>query len=143
MLRAYRRKLLVISADILRAEVANFRIHDLLGRLKPVGKRHHIPFRLKPREKIRPESFQVLEVPWVEMRNIGGRQRAGRAHQHIIKEMIDFAGNISPSGMNDLPRLSVSLRIGVGFAYPIVVAPLPCVVRVSHRVIRPERHVDA
>lgn len=53
----------MIAADILAAQVANVRVHDLAGKLETVLQSDRIAFRPKPAQKFRLKAFERLQIP--------------------------------------------------------------------------------
>lgn len=56
-------ELLMIAADVLAAQGANVRVHDLAGKLETVFQPDRIAFRPKPAQEFRLKAFQRLQVP--------------------------------------------------------------------------------
>ncbi len=57
--------------------------------------------------------------------------------------MIDLAGDKHPARPAHLARLLVALGVGVRFGFPVIIAALAGVMRVSHGIICPEGHIDS
>jgi hypothetical protein len=137
----------VVPPDVLAAELTDRPVHDRPGDTEPFLQPDRVPLGGEPAQELGLEPRQPLEVPWLQGHDEVGRQAPRPAHEHVVEEVLHLAGHPRPVDPRDRPgprdEVALGITVGVRLHVLVVVAALPGVVGVGHRVVRPERDVDS
>ena len=121
----------------------DLRFHLLLGMVKPRTQPEFISACLESDQRLSCKRNALVEVPGFQTVEKFRRQTGRRRNQDVVEKSLYRATDVVPVGFLDLPRLGLSIAVGIRLGLVVMFSSLADVVAEGCRIEGPVGQVDA